>query len=380
MPDDEILLQKFPSILHTGDVKPAPNHGVEHHIHTGSHHPVFPKSRRLDPEKLQIAEVEFKRLESPGIVCRSKSPWASPLQMVPKKDGSWWPCGDYRRLNLVTTPDKYHLPNMQDLSNGLHNCTIFSKIDLVKGYHKIRVATEDIPKTAIIMLFCLFEYLFTPFGLSNATQTFQRMMDRTTDGLEGVFAYMDDSRIGSPDRQTHLHHLETFFKALVANGLAINLEKCVFATPLEILGHTILATGAAPTANHTAKIKNCPPPQVIKQLQRFLGMVNFYCRFLPKCAQILKPLTDLLKGGDKTLEWTVSAQEAFQNAKRLLAVAVPFQHPAPNAELYLATDASDTHIGGVMQQKSGDHWRPLGFSPANSQTRNHVIPLLIVND
>jgi hypothetical protein len=108
-------------------------------------------------------------------------------------------------------------------------------------------------------------------------------------------------------------------------------------------------------------------------------MVNFYRRFLPKCEQILKPLIDLLKGGAKTLEWTVSAQEAFQNAKRLLAAVVPLQHPAPNAELSLATDASDTHIRGVMQQKSGDHWRPLGFSPANSQTQNHVIPLLIVN-
>jgi hypothetical protein len=90
-------------------------------------------------------------------------------------------------------------------------------------------------------------------------------------------------------------------------------------------------------------------------------MVNFYRCFLPNCAQVLGPLTDLLKGGAKTLEWTTSAQEAFQGAKCLLAAAVPLQHPAPTAELSLATDASDAHIGGVMQQKSGDHWRPLGF-------------------
>jgi hypothetical protein len=112
--------------------------------------------------------------------------------------------------------------------------------------------------------------------------------------------------------------------------------------------------------DHATEILNCPPHQDIKQLQHFLGMVNFYCCFLPNCAQVLKPLTDLLMGGAKTLQWTATAQEAFQQAKLLLA-AVPFQHPAPNAELSLATDASDTHIRGVMQQKSGDHWRPLGF-------------------
>ncbi len=127
-------------------------------------------------------------------------------------------------------------------------------------------------------------------------------MDRTTDGLEVVFAYMVDSRVGSKDRQTHLLHLEAFIPALATNGLAMNLEKCVFATPsLEILGHKILATGAARMGDHAAEIENCPPPQDIKQLQCFLGMVNFYHRFLPNCAQVLKPLTDLLRGGGQNV-------------------------------------------------------------------------------
>jgi hypothetical protein len=182
---------------------------------------------------------------------------------------------------------------------------------------------------------------------------------------------MDDSWVSSPERQTHLRHLEAFFTTLDTNGLAINLDKCVFATPsLEILSHTISAAGAAPTADHAAKIVLCPPPQDIKQLQHFLGMVNFYRHFLPKCAQVLRPWTDLLKGGAKTLEWMVSAQEAFQNAKRLLKAAVPLQHPAPTAELSLVTP---THIRGVMQQKSGEHWRlggHLDFSPVSSQIWN----------
>jgi hypothetical protein len=221
-----------------------------------------------------------------GIIRHYTSPWASPLRTVPKKDGSWQPCGNYCHLNLVTTPDKYPLPNMQDLSNGLHGCSVFSKIDLVNSYHQMPVAASDIPG-------------FTSFGLSNAAQTFQRMVDRTTEGLEGVFAYMDDSHVGSPDRQTHLYHLENFFNALATNGLSINLEKCAFAVPsLEILGHKISVAGAAPTAAHTAEIKLCPPPQDIKQLQHFLGMVNFYCRFLPNCAQVLRPLTDLQREGE----------------------------------------------------------------------------------
>jgi hypothetical protein len=287
---------KFP-ILRTRDVKPTPQHGVEHHIHTGSHPLVFAKSRHLDPEKLKIAKWNSKGW-NPLTSRRSKSPRASPLHMVPKKDGSFRPCGDYRHLNLVTTLNKYLLPNMQDLSNGLHGCSVFSKIDFVRGYHQIPVAGSDNPKTAIITPFGLFEYLFTPFGLSNAARTFQRMMDCTTEGLEGVFAYMDDSHVGSLDRQTHLRHLKNLFNALATNALAINLEKCVFAVPfLEILGHKISAAGAAPTATHTAKIELCPPPQDIKQLQRFLGMVNLYHHFLPSCAQVLCPLTDLLRGG-----------------------------------------------------------------------------------
>ncbi len=103
-------------------------------------------------------------------------------------------------------------------------------------------------------------------------------MDRTTDGLEGVVACMDDSLVGSPERQTHLHHLEEFFKALATNGLAINLEKCVFEGPsLEILGHTISAIGAAPTADHAAEIKSCPPPSGYQTT----ATLPWYGKFLP---------------------------------------------------------------------------------------------------
>jgi hypothetical protein len=107
---------------------------------------VLARPRRLAPDKLKIAEGEFKKLEKAGIIRRSNSAWASPLHMVPKKDGSWRPCGDYRRLNTITTPDRYPLPNMQDLTNGLHGCTVFSKLDLVKGYHQVPIAAPTYQK------------------------------------------------------------------------------------------------------------------------------------------------------------------------------------------------------------------------------------------
>ncbi len=137
---------------------------------------MFAKARCLDPDKLRTAEAEFRQLEAADIIRHSDSPWSSPLHMVHKKDGSWHPCGDYRCLNLATTHDRYPLPSI--LSNKLHGCKFFSCIDLVKGYHQIPMAAQDIAKTAIITPFGLFEYLFMPFGLRNETQTFRRFMDR----------------------------------------------------------------------------------------------------------------------------------------------------------------------------------------------------------
>jgi hypothetical protein len=153
-PQVQKLLKEFPSLLRPSAAPPKLLHGVVHHIDTGSAAPVFTRPRRLDPEKHRIAE-EFLALEKAGIIRRSNSPWASPLHLVPKKDGSWPPCGNYRRLNAVTIPDRYPLPNMQSLNDRMAGCTVFSKMDLVKAYHQIPIAEEDVQKTAIA----------TPFGL-----------------------------------------------------------------------------------------------------------------------------------------------------------------------------------------------------------------------
>jgi hypothetical protein len=302
--------------------------------------------------------MELERL---GILRRSSSPWASPLHMVPKADGTWRPCGDYRRLNTITVPDQYPLPNLQDLSARLHGCKFFSKLDLVKGYHQIPMNGDDIPKTVIITLFGLFEYMYMPFGLRNAAQSFQRLMDTLFCHLDFIFVYLDDLLIFSRTRKEHLAHLRTVFAILAKNGLRIKPAKCTFfASAVDYLGHRVTASGVASLHSHVKPIIDFTAPSDVKGLQRFLGILNFYRRFLPGVARLLAPLhtANAEKG---PLQWTPERQAAFQAAKAALIAAVPLHHPDPAAALSLATDASDTYVGAVLQQRRLGSWQPLAF-------------------
>jgi hypothetical protein len=182
--------------------------------------------------------------------------------MVRKKDRSWRPCGDYRHLNLATTHNRYPLPSILDLSNKLHGCKFFSCIDLVKGYHQIPMAAQDIAKTAIITLFGLFVYLFMPFGLRIAPQTFQRFMDRLFKHLAFVFCYLDDLINTSHTLEEHHEHLRQIFTILQENGLQINPAKCVFATAaaaVEFLGHRVDQHGVRTLQRPVQAISEFPP-------------------------------------------------------------------------------------------------------------------------
>jgi hypothetical protein len=248
------------------------------------------------------------------------------------------------------------------LSAKLHGCKFFSVVDLVKGYHQVPMHPADVQKTAIITPFGLFEYLFMPFGLMNAAQTFQRLMDRLFRHLPFVFTYLDDHLIASRTMEEHMDHLSQFFQVLQENGLTINPSKCTFAsTSVKFLGHMVSESGIIPLPKQVSAVQEFPPPANLKQLQQFLGMVNFYRRFLPAIARTLKPLTDLLKGNPKHLVWSDSAAAAFTAAKAALIAAVPLSHPAEDTVIALAVDASDSHVGAALQQLENRAWRPLAF-------------------
>ena len=355
------LLQQFPELLTPHFHQCNNKHGVEHHIITQGP-PTHSRARRLDQAKLSAAKAEFLQMEDMGIIRRSKSAWSSPLHTVPKTDGKWRPCDDYRRLNASTDDDRYPLPHIQDLNNHLAGCKVFSKIDLIRGYHQIPMAPSSIPKTAVVIPFGLWEFLRMPFGLKNAAQSFQRLMDGILRDIPFAFVYLDDILVASRSSQEHAQHLEQLFKLLSANGLVINKAKCIFgAEELEFLGHHVSAIGIAPLPDRVAALRDSKPPQNRTGLQHFLGMINYYHRFLPGLAPILAPLHAQASGKGQSIEWSAECQASFDEVKEILARSVLLHHPLPDAPTSLTVDASSTAVGAQLEQRQGQSWVPLAF-------------------
>ena len=358
------LLSSFPDVFkpvlrhqpHT-----AAKHDVRHHIKT-SGPPVFARFRRLAPAKLAAAKKVFIDMEKMGICQKASSPWASPLHIVTKKDGSLRPCGDYRRLNMQTEPDHYPLPNITDVTSYLHGAQIFSKLDLLKGYYQVPMNPADIPKTAITTPFGTYTFNYSCFGLRNSGATFQRLMDGILGDFPFCVCYVDDILVFSTSEEEHMNHLHAVLDRLQKNGLVIRYDKCVFGSEkIEFLGHQLSSSGVSPLPAKVDAVRHFPTPTSVKSLQEFVGMINYYHRFVPGIAAILSPLYASLSGKPKSLTWGTAQDQAFKDAKEALASATLLCFPDPGGSLSLTTDASSVAVGAVLEQEVKGHLKPIAF-------------------
>ena len=355
------LFADFPDIS-TVDFKSV-KHQVVHHIPTHGR-PVHAKARRLNPELEKIARAEFKELEKMGVIRRANSPWSSPLQMVKKCDGSYRACGDYRQLNTRTEKDRYPVPHIHSFSDKFAGAKYFSKLDITKGYYHIPMSEADIAKTAVITPFGNFEFLRMPFGLSGATQTFQRFMDTLLQDLPNCYVYIDDILVASESREAHFATLHELMHRLHHHGLAIKREKCEFLQPqLKFLGHIISSRGVEPTPEKTADIAAAEPPETVRGMKGFIGSINFFNRFLKNAATVLAPLYHVTNNQkmSKRIQWDEKLIMAFDAAKQMLVNATSLAFLHPKAKLAIAVDASDFAVGAVLFQTLYGVHQPLGF-------------------
>lgn len=365
LPEIDILLKKYPYITSPQDNKDAIYCEVYHRIETGSNPPVFAKTRQLNETKLKAAKEGFRALQNSGVITPSESEWSSPLHLEPKSNGDYRPCGDYRALNAITKVDRYPIPNINSFSSKLANKTCFSKIDLTSAYHQIRVHPNDVPKTAIITPFGLFEFKYIPFGLRNAASTFQRAMDKIFANLPCVFIYLDDILVFSDDLESHLRDLEKVFEILNRYNLKVSINKCVFCVKeLDFLGFNVSTAGLKPTVNKVHELREFPYPTDSKSLRRYLGMVGFYRKLVPNFASIVLPLTECIrtKPNHKTLELTEDEKKSFNEIKVVLSELKALAHIQTGSTQYqLVTDSSQYAVGAALHQMVNDEPIPVGF-------------------
>ena len=351
--DSDTILDNYPDLFKQG--LGTWNHGSVKLAVDCKAKPCFLKARSV-PYALQAkVEAELDRLVTEKIIQPVEfSEWAAPIVPVLKSNGHIRICGDYKcTVNQAAKVDKYPLPNIEDLYVKLTNGRHFSKLDLSNAYQQLILDEESKPLTTINTSKGLFVYNRLPFGVSSAPGIFQRTMEQLLAGMPMVVVYLDDILVCGRTLQEHDEVLKQVLDRLQSAGLRLNREKCLLSQPsVTFLGHRIDATGIHPTAEKVQDVTNAPVPTNVAELRSYLGLINYYHKFLCNLSSILAPLYELLS--TKSWQWSSTQQAAFDKSKVLLSSAPVRVHYDPKLPLVVSCDASPYGIGAVLSHLMQD--------------------------
>ena len=346
-------LSHYADCFMSPDSPPGKTGVVEHEIHTGANPPIRQRVRRVPFAQHDIIEQELDKMLDAGVIEPSTSPWASPVVLVTKKDGSTRFCVDFRRLNNITVKDSYPLPNIEDTFNAMSGANYFCALDLASGYWQIPMAEDDRPKTAFITRRGLFQFRVMPFGLCNAPATFERLMEAILRGLlwERCMVYIDDIIVFGRSYDETLANLQTVLERIQSSNLKLKPSKCeLFKQELLYLGFLIDGKGVRPDPAKVQAVRDWYPPCNLADVRSFLGFANYHRRFIKNYASIASPLTRLTRK-KVPFQWSIPEQTAFEALKRELMSGPMLSHALPDVSFILDTDASAFALGGVLSQR-----------------------------
>lgn len=359
----ETFLSDNQDVFSKSDTDIGRTHLTEHVIETGDALPIKLAPRRVPLAFINEADEAMQKFFDSGTARPSTSPWASPLVFVRKKNGQVRPCVDYRKLNNLTRKDAFPLPRTQDCFDTVAGATLFSSMDITSAYNQIPVREQDIPKTAVVTKYGLYEFTTMPFGLCNAPATFQRCMELALAGLQWktCLVYLDDVLVFAQNFDEMVTRLSEVLDRIRLANLKLKPAKChFFQEEVCYLGHILSGSGVRPNPENIEKIQNWTQPKTVKEVQSFLGLCNYYRRFLPQYSSHIKPLVDLVRK-DVKFEWSDECEEAFQHIKEMLLSPAVMAHPMSEGLFILDTDASDFAIGAVLSQIQNGEERVIAF-------------------
>ncbi|GFX64608.1 hypothetical protein TNCV_1671441 [Trichonephila clavipes] len=359
----ERLFQEFEDVFSRNSSDIGHTTVTQHRIDTADHPPIKQHPRRLPFAKQEEVGTLLREMQENDIIEPSSSPWASPIVLVRKKDGSTRFCVDYRKLNDVTKKDSYPLPRIDDTLDTLSGHKWFSTLDLKSGYWQVEIHPEDREKTAFTSGQGLWRFKVMPFGLCNAPATFERLMETVLKGLtfEACLIYLDDVIIGGRTFEEHLQSIRKVLSKLSDANLKLNPSKCkFFQKEVNYLGHIISAEGVRTDPEKSVRRKELKRPENLRELRSFLGLCTYYRKFVKGFSNIARPLHKLTESKQK-FQWTKECEDSFLQLKEALTSSPILIYPQPDKPFILDTDASNESVGAVLSQEIDGQERVVAY-------------------